>query len=165
MNSLTSSPTRPARTFTTGGVTRLLRAVSVLAALAITVWLLVAYPGLPATVPTHFDATGSAVGWGPRSSVLVLAGIMLVLSVGVAMLSARPRVLNYPVILTDHNVQAVHREGERLMVWTGLGMQGVYAGISCSLLGSGGAALLVAGLVVMVGAVVLGIVRVVRAAR
>ena len=166
MNSLTSSPTRPARTFTTGGVTRLLRAVSVLAALAITVWLLVAYPGLPATVPTHFDATGTADGWGPRSSVLVLGGIMLVLSVGIALLSARPRVLNYPVILTDHNAQAVYREGERLMVWTLLALQVLYLALaSAVILGGSTTALFVIGLAALLGAVAVGIVRVLRAAR
>lgn len=51
------------------------------------------------------------------------------------------------------------------MVWTGLGLQGVYAGIACSLLAIDGALLLVAGLLVLVGAVILGIVRMVRAAR
>lgn len=75
------------------------------------------------------------------------------------------RALRWFTVIAALGVTAWIREGERLMVWTGLGMQGVYAGISCSLLGSGGVALLVTGLVVMVGAVVLGIVRVVRAAR
>ena len=152
-------------TTTSGPVTRLLRWLGVLAALAITVWLLVAYPGLPATVPTHFDATGTADGWGPRSSVLVLGGIMLVLSVGIALLSARPRVLNYPVILTDHNAQAVYREGERLMVWTLLGMQVLYLGIAWSVILGGGGALLVLGIAGLLGASAVGIVRMVRAAR
>lgn len=152
-------------TTTSGPVTRLLRWLGVLAALAITVWLLVAYPGLPATVPTHFDATGTADGWGPRSSVLVLGGIMLVLSVGIALLSARPRVLNYPVILTDHNAQAVHREGERLMVWTLLFLQVIYLGIGWSVVLGGGGPLLVIGVAGLLGASILAIVRMVRAAR
>ena len=153
-------------TTTSGPVTRLLRWLGVLAALAITVWLLVVYPGLPATVPTHFDATGTADGWGPRSSVLVLGGIMLVLSVVIALLSARPRVLNYPVILTDHNAQAVHREGERLMVWTLLALQVLYLALAGAvILGGSTTALFVIGLAALLGAVAVGIVRVLRAAR
>jgi uncharacterized membrane protein len=153
-------------TTTSGPVTKALRWLGVLVALAITVWLLVAYPELPATVPTHFDATGTADGWGPRSSVLVLAGVMLVLSVGIALLSARPRILNYPVIVTDHNAQAVHREGERLMVWTLLALQVLYLALAGAvILGGSATALFVIGLAALLGAVAVGIVRVLRAAR
>lgn len=165
MSTIPSTPRRPARTYATGPVTRALRWFTVIAALGVTAWILVRYSSLPGTVAIHFDAGGQADDWGPRWSVLVLAAVMLLLSLGTAALSTRPRWFNYPLETTERTAQAVYREGERLMVWTGLGMQGVYAGISCSLLGSGGAALLVTGLVVMVGAVVLGIVRVVRAAR
>ena len=98
--------------------------------------------------------------------MLVLGGIMLVLSVGIALLSARPRVLNYPVILTDHNAQAVHREGERLMVWTLLALQVLYLALAGAvILGGSTTALFVIGLAALLGAVAVGIVRVLRAAR
>jgi len=165
MSTCTTKPKRPVRTFTIGPVTRALQRVIVLAALGTTAWLLVRYASLPDTVASHVDASGQADDWGPRWSVLVLAVVMLLLSLGVAALSTRPQWFNYPLEITERTAQAISREAERMMVWTGLGLQGVYAGIACSLLAIDGALLLVAGLLVLVGAVILGIVRMVRAAR
>lgn len=156
---------RPARTVTTGPVTRALRWLAVLSALGITTWLLVRYPSLPDTVATHFGAGGQADDWGPRWSVLVLAAIMLLLSLGMAALSTRPRWFNYPLEITESTAQAVYREGERLMVWTVLAMQLIYLGIAWSVLRGGGGALIALGLVAMVAAVIAGIVRLVRAGR
>lgn len=156
---------RPARTYATGPIIRGLRGLGVLATLGITAWILVRYPSLPATVATHFDASGEADDWGHRWSVLVLAGVMLLLSLGMAALSTRPRSFNYPPEVTEDNAQSLYREGERLLIWTLLGVQGIYAGIAWSVLGGGGAPLIVAGLVVMVAATIIGLVRMVRAAR
>lgn len=164
MSTLTKA-TRPARTFTTGPITRGLRAVSVLAMLGVTVWILVSYPNLPDTVGTHFDLQGEADDWGPKWSVLVLAAVMLLLSLPLIALSTRPRLFNYPTEVTASNAQAIYREGERLMVWTVLTMQPVYLGIAWSVILGGGGALIAVGLVGMIGVVVISIVRLVRAAR
>lgn len=161
---MSTSP-RPARTYATGPVTRALRGLTVLAALGITTWLLVRYPSLPDTVATHFDAGGQADDWGPRWCVLVLAAIMLLLSLGMAALSTRPRWFNVPIELTERTAQAVYREGERVMVWTVLAMQLVYLGIASSVLRDGGGALIALGLAGMVAAVIVGAVRMVRAGR
>jgi uncharacterized membrane protein len=165
MSTRSDAPPRPSRTFVTGPVTRGLRLLSVLVMLGITAWILLSYPGLPETVATHFDARGEADDWGPRWSLLVLAGVMVALSLLLAALSGRPRAVNYPTEVTASNAQAVYREGERLMVWTVLAMQLIYLGIAWSVILGGGAALIVGGLVGLLGAVVVGIVRLVRAAR
>ena len=166
MSTLTPISPRPTRTTTAGPFTRVLRWVGILGALAITVWVLVAYPGLPETIPTHFDITGTADAWGSKSSILVLGGVMMLLSAGLALLSTEPRVFNYPLIVTEHNAQAVYREGERMMVWMLLSMQLIYAGlISSAMRGGGGGALLLIGLAAILGSVVVGIVRLVRAGR
>lgn len=150
----------PARSYRTGPFTTALRLLSLLAALAITGSILLCYSLLPGTVATHFAASGQADDFGPRWS---LAGVLLLLSVLLALLSRRPRAFNYPTEITESNAQAIYRDGERLMVRTLLGMQLVYAGIAGSVLLSGGAPLIAGGVAVMVGAVVVGVVRMIRA--
>lgn len=136
-----------------------------LGALGVTAWVLVRYPSLPGTVATHFDVRGQADDWGPKGSILVLAGVMLLLSLGLAVLSSRPRAVNYPLEIAANNAQAIYREGERLMVWTLLGLVVIYAGIAWSTVLTGGAPLIAVGVVVMVAAVVVGLIRLVRAGR
>src|SRR5699024_6478730 len=111
------------------------------------------------------DITGTADAWGSKSSILVLGGVMMLLSAGLALLSTKPRVFNYPLIVTEHNAQAVYREGERMMVWMLLSMQLIYAGLISSAMRGGGEALLLIGLAAILGSVVVGIVRLVRAGR
>lgn len=165
MSTFLPTSQRPERTYRTGPITWGLRWLGVLGALGVTAWVLVRYSSLPDTVATHFDASGQADDWGPKWSILVLAGVMLLLSMGLAVLSTRPRAFNYPLEITTDNAQTVYREGERLMVWTLLGMVVTYAGIAWSTVLTGGAPLLAAGLVVMVVAVVVGVIRLVRAGR
>lgn len=156
---------RPARTYRTGPATRVLRWVAVLAMVAVTAWLLVAYPTLPETVVTHFGPGGEADDWGPKWSLLVVAGVMLLLSLPLAAISAHPRAFNYPVEITESNAQTMYREGERLMVWTLLFLQVIYLGIGWSVVLGGGGPLLVIGVAGLLGASILAIVRMVRAAR
>lgn len=163
--SVTDSP-RPARSYATGPATRGLRLLSLLAALAITAWILVRYTSLPPTVPTHFDVRGQADDWGPTWSVLVLAAVMLLLSLGLAALSAHPRVFNYPLEVTARTAQSVYREGERMMVAVLAGVQLIYLGIALSILdGPGSGVLTWIGMAVLLGSVVIGIIRLVRAGR
>lgn len=165
MSTRTATSQRPARTFATGPITRGLRLLSVLATLAITTWILLSYAELPETIATHFGRSGEADGWGGKASVLVLAAVMVVLSLALAALSTRPRALNYPTEITECSAQAIYREGERLMVWTLLGLQMIYLDIARSVLVGDGGALITIGVGLLIGAVVVGIIRLVRAAR
>lgn len=165
MSLRSAASVRPARTFVTGPVTKGLRLFALVASLVITAWLLVRYPSLPDVVATHVDVAGQADDWGPRWSVLVLAGVMLLMSLGVGALSTRPRSFNYPMEITASNAQAVYREGERVLVWTLLGLQMIYLGIAGSMLGTGGSPIAVVGLVALAAALIIGILRMVRAAR
>ncbi|WP_114856502.1 DUF1648 domain-containing protein [Brachybacterium sp. YJGR34] len=159
------STSRPVRTYATGAVTRALRVLGVLCALGVTAWILRRFPDLPATVPTHLDASGTPDAWGGRASVLVLAGVMLLLVVGIAALSTRPRALNYPLEVTEDSAQTVYREGERMLVWTLLGLDAIYLGVARSVIEGGGGPTIMVGLMVLAGVVIVGIVRLVRAGR
>lgn len=120
---------RPARSFATGPVTH---------ALLITSWAVLAigvgavafrYDHLPATIPTHFGATGRPDGYGPRSAILALAAIWLLIQTLLTVLSRHPRLFNYPMPVTTENAQRVYREGERLLVWLGLALAVTFAGV------------------------------------
>lgn len=156
---------RPARTYATGPLTRMLRVGSVLVSLVITGWILLTYSQLPAIIPTHFGPGGEADEWGPRWNVLLLAGIMLLMTVGMAALSTKPRWMNYPGEVTEATAQAIYREGERLLVWAVLAMQPIYLGATLSVIGEAGGMLIALGLAGMALALVIGIVRLVRAGR
>ncbi|RCS65662.1 DUF1648 domain-containing protein [Brachybacterium sp. JB7] len=165
MSTMLPTSERPARTPATGPITATLRVTALLAALAITIWILIAYAGLPETIPTHFDLSGTADGWGPKWSILVLAAVMLLVSVGLAVLSAKPQILNYPVIITEHNAQAIYREGERLMVWALWAMQGIYLGIAWTVLLGGGGVVIGISAAILVSVVGVGVIRMLRVAR
>ena len=44
------------------------------------------YPGLPETIPVHFNAEGQADGFGPRSSIWISISILSVVGLGVYLL-------------------------------------------------------------------------------
>jgi len=108
---------RPARTYTTGKMTRALRYVAVIGVGALSMYVAFTYDGVPDTVPTHFGFTGEADDWGPKWSIWVLLGINVLMVGLIAWLSTRPQWLNYVSDITDDNAQRLYREGERMMVW------------------------------------------------
>ena len=154
---------RPAPDYVTGAVTRGLRVASLLGIAVLTAYLLVRYPLLPEVVPTHFDFGGQPDDFGSRTSVLWLAGIMLGMGALIAWLSTKPNVLNYPGDITEANAQRLYREGERVMVWVLAGVAVVYLGIVLLYFAATGSAVIVVGLVVLLGSTLAGMVRMVLA--
>jgi uncharacterized membrane protein len=154
-----ASAPRPARTYATGPVTRGIRILALVAVAAITAWLLLRYPTLPETIPTHFDFSGQSDDSGSRANLLVLAGVMVVLAAVLAWLSTKPRALNHLAHLTEENAQRVYREGERLLVWLLVAIVLIYLGTVLAMLGEQGAALVIVGLIAMPVVVLVCVVR------
>lgn len=154
---------RPGRTYVTDVVTRAVRILALLATAAIAGWLLLLCPALPQVVPTHFDASGTADAWGDKSSVLLLAALLFTLSTGIAWLSTKPRVFNYPVPVTESNAQRVYREGERMLVWLLVPMAALFAGIAGAQASLPTAPLLWVGMAGMLIVLAVGVVRLLRA--
>lgn len=154
---------RPTPDYVTGSVTRVLRLAAALGVAAVTAFLLWHYPSLPETVPVHFSFSGDADGFGPRSSILWLAGVMTGLGALLTWLSTKPNLFNYPGEITESNAQRLYREGERMMVWVLAGLAVVYLGIALQTFAAAGAAVLVVGLVVLMGSTLAGLVRMVIA--
>lgn len=155
---------RPRADYATGTVTKTLRWISLGAALAMSVTLLVSYPSLPETIPIHFNFAGQADGWGPRSAVLMLVGVFTVLASAITWLSFRPHVFNYPTEITEENAQAVYREGERTLIWAGAAISLGYVGMGLgSLIDIDPGPVIAVALAGTLAATVVGIVRIVRA--
>lgn len=150
---------RPAREYATGPWTRWLRRVALLAIVVTAAWLLVVYPSLPQTVPTHFDVSGEPDAFGGRASVLWLVALMTAMGVLCGWLSTKPRLFNYPGAVTEQNAQAVYREGERMMVWVLAALAIVFVGIGLSIVGGPGAIVNGVGIAGMLASVIAGLIR------
>jgi hypothetical protein len=155
---------RPPVSYTRGPVTAALRYVGPAAALIGVVALAIGYTWLPETVPTHFGIAGEADDFGPRWSVLVLAGVWLVAQAGLALLSNRPQYFNYPSGVTQQNAQRLYREGERMLVWLGVAVAVTFAGPALTILGVQSMWLAVLGLIATFAAMIVGITRCLKAA-
>ncbi|KAE8764089.1 DUF1648 domain-containing protein [Georgenia thermotolerans] len=162
---------RPAPDYRTGTGTRALRLAAWAVFVAGVLLIAARYPALPATIPTHFDATGTPDGFGPRTSILWLPLLWFVLQAGLLALSRYPRIFNYPVPVTADNAQRLYREGEQLMVVLAAEVAVMFLGIVLMMLDGAstgrlalgaGPVLAGAGLVGVLAACVVGIVRMLR---
>jgi len=128
----------------------------------VTIVLLATYPSLPDEVPTHFNGVGEADSFGPRWSVLILAAIFTVIGALFPYLARKPQLFNLPVRVTEDNAQALYREGETMLVFMGVGLSLLYAGIGLAAHEIGGGIVLATGFTVMMGAVLIGLIRIFR---
>ncbi len=128
----------------------------------VTIVLLATYPSLPDEVPTHFNGVGEADSFGPRWSVLILAAIFTVIGALFPYLARKPQLFNLPVRVTEDNAQALYREGETMLVFMGVGLSLLYAGIGLAVHEIGGGIVLATGFTVMMGAVLIGLIRIFR---
>lgn len=124
---------RPARTYTTGPVTRGLRYVAPVGVGVLSLYVVFTQDGLPDIVPTHFGFTGEADDWGPKWTVWVLLGVNILLVGLITWLSTRPRWFNYVSEITEDNAQHLYREGERMFVWMNVALMVVSYGVILSI--------------------------------
>ena len=78
---------------------------------------LIGWVELPDVIPTHFGATGEADSWGPKSTLLVLPILTVVLYALLIVLSRFPHIYNYPVAITEENAERLYRLGREAMYW------------------------------------------------
>lgn len=157
---------RPRRSYQTGITTVWLRRAALAITLATSVALVAGYSRLPEQIPTHFNFSGEADQWGPKSDIWILIAIFTAIGVGMVVLSRVPHVFNYPSTITLDNAQAVYREGERMVVWVACGLSLTYLATALGpLLGLNGAQLIPFGIAGVLAATGVGIVRVIGASR
>ena len=79
------------------------------------VFTLLTFPKLPETVPTHIGATGQVDGYGKKSSLLAMPLLSLITYIGLSILQRFPNVFNYPIEVTENNVDALHSLGIKMI--------------------------------------------------
>lgn len=90
------------------------------------------YPGLPDTIPIHFNLKGEADGFGNKSTLWILPIINLGMYFGMTMLvtKMKPWNYNYPTKVTEKNAPKLYAMRIRVMVWLNLGIALMFLTIS-----------------------------------
>jgi len=73
------------------------------------------FKNLPETIPTHFNITGEADGFGKKSTIFLLPVFGTVLFIGLTILNFFPHVFNYPVKITPENAAKQYEMATRLV--------------------------------------------------
>lgn len=67
------------------------------------------YQDLPEVIPTHFNGSGVADGFGNKLSIWMLPLIMLILYTALTMILRYPHFFNYPTAITTENAVPQYR--------------------------------------------------------
>lgn len=78
-------------------------------------FVIVYYPTLPETIPTHFNASGQADGFGNKTSVFFMPGIFTLLFAGLTLMNRYPYLFNYPVKITIENATEKYTLASRMI--------------------------------------------------
>ncbi|MDR3552506.1 MAG: DUF1648 domain-containing protein [Clostridia bacterium] len=81
----------------------------VLAILTTIVLLVINYVRLPERVPSHFDFSGAADGWGSKSVLFMLPCLMIGLYLVMTIVARFPRIFNMPIEITEENAEREYR--------------------------------------------------------
>jgi len=84
-------------------IDKMLELTCFLMVLGFWIHLILNYPGLPETIPTHFNAAGEADGFGKKSSIFMLPIIASILYALMTVLNFFPHIYNFPTKITPEN--------------------------------------------------------------
>ena len=73
------------------------------------------YFELPEIIPTHYNGTGKADGFGNKANILTLPIVSTILFVGMTILNKYPHVFNYQSEITDENALHQYTNATRMM--------------------------------------------------
>lgn len=92
-------------------------ALLVAALLALMLPTALAWPTLPARIPTHFNLAGQVDSYGGKTSVVTLPLVGLALTLFLQSLARFPWAFNYPVAITPANAARNYRWGRLTLRW------------------------------------------------
>ena len=87
------------------------------------------FSDLPDTIPTHFNATGEADGFGSKASIIGLPLIATLLFIGLTVLNRYPHIFNYPSPVTQDNALRLYTLATRMLRYLKLVLLVVFGGI------------------------------------
>jgi uncharacterized membrane protein len=93
----------------------ILEGIAILGLLTILGTAIYNFPKLPDTIPTHFNASGQADGYGDKYFFWILPGISVFLYLLLILINLIPHKLNYPVKITLQNALKQYTMGTRLI--------------------------------------------------
>ena len=108
---------------------KLVEALGWLILLALWGWTITHYSSLPGTIPTHFNATGQADGFGSKATILSLPVIASLLFIGLTVLNRYPHSFNYPTAITQDNALRLYTLATRMLRYLKLVLVLVFGGI------------------------------------
>lgn len=81
--------------------------ISIVLILLYIVFLVIGWNSFPSEVPTHFNASGIADSFGPKSSLFVEPAVMLGLFLLLAVVESFPKIWNIPADVVDCNEEYI----------------------------------------------------------
>ena len=94
---------------------RVLEAIAIVSVLCGIYLVFQAWPTLPQTIPTHFDAAGNADGFGPKGTIWLFPAIGIVMIPLMLILRLFPWLTNLPIKITEENAEYQYTLVVRLM--------------------------------------------------
>ena len=79
--------------------------------------LAILWPGIPATIPTHFDLYGQPNAYGAKTALLIYPGVAIGITLLFQALCHYPWLFNYPVRITQENALLQYKRGRLLLRW------------------------------------------------
>ncbi len=93
----------------------LLEIAGLLVVMAMVVITAKAYAGLPYRIPTHFNGSGQADGYGGKGMIWLLPAITIAMYTGLSLINLFPYNFNFPVNITPENAPRLYRHAMRSM--------------------------------------------------
>ena len=125
--SITTFSERPQPNFTLDPFHKVLRAVSMIAAVALPVYFFLRSVGAQGDFALHYDFTGDVTREGSFQEAAIILVLLSLLTIGCGVLTRYPRIFNFPVTLTRDNVQRQYKNAVQMLVWVVAGMAAVLA--------------------------------------
>ena len=83
--------------------------LSICASVFIFIYTIRFYIKAPDIVPTHFGINGQPDSWGSKNMLFIISGIATVLYLFLTIMSKKPHLFNYPVIITEENAKRQYK--------------------------------------------------------
>ncbi|WP_299224736.1 DUF1648 domain-containing protein [uncultured Psychroserpens sp.] len=78
-------------------------------------YIILNYSQLPETIPTHFNASGEADGFGNKSTIWLLPALGIAIGIGLILINKMPHLHNYMVNITEDNALKNYRFSTRIV--------------------------------------------------
>ena len=104
---------------------RALQVISGVIAIGLPIYFMFEIRNYDGQIPVHFDFEGNVTRTGPAIEAIISLVVIALCVLGLVILARYPRIMNYPVMLNERNVQHQYRYAMHLMIWVGVACAGV----------------------------------------